>query len=84
MKKNLNRQFEMPKRMYSHKELAVMYYPNIQPRSASAQFGRWMRKNEDLMSELVKAGFYVGQRVYSPRQIEVLIVHIGIPDGFFM
>ena len=67
-------------RTWGHTELARLYFPGIQPKSASAQLARWIRLDEDLFVELTKAGNKKGQRMYSPRQVAILVDHLGEPE----
>lgn len=67
-------------KMYSHKELASLYFPNILLKSASTQLTRWIHRDEDLLNELTAAGYRKGTRVYTPRQQSILIDHLGDPD----
>ena len=67
-------------RTWGHTELARLYFPGIQPKSASAQLARWIRLDEDLFVELTKAGYKKGQRMYSPRQVAILVDHLGEPE----
>lgn len=44
-------------RIYGHAELALLYFKNIQPKSASTQLARWIRRDEELWEELLLAGY---------------------------
>ena len=67
---------------YGHKELAMLFFPDIQPKSASATLKRWIQRDEELICELKKAGYSEGQRVYSPLQTSILFDHLGEPETF--
>ena len=64
-------------RSWGHMELALLYFPNILPKSASSQLSQWIRRDEELLADLLKAGYKKGQRMYTPRQVSILIDHLG-------
>ena len=68
-------------RSYSHKELAMLYFPDIQPKSASQRFTLWITRDEELLDELLKAGYSKKQHLYTPLQTDILFNHLGIPEG---
>lgn len=70
------------RRTYSHQELAVLYFPDILPPSASKQLSRWILRDGELMDDLLKAGYSRKQRTFSPMQAAILFDHIGHPDTF--
>ena len=67
-------------RVYGHTELAMLYFPGIQAKSASSQLSLWIRRDEDLLADLQKAGYKKGQRMYTPRQVAILVDHLGEPE----
>lgn len=67
--------------VYSHMELALLFFPDIQPKSASRQLSRWIMRDEELLAELIQAGYVRGQRLYSPVQVNILFDHLGDPMG---
>ena len=67
-------------RIYGHTELAMLYFRDIQPKSASTQLTRWINRDIELYEELLLAGDRKGQRLYTPLQLSILIDHLGDPD----
>lgn len=65
-----------------HQELALCYFPDITPKSASQQLTRWITRDEELLSALTKAGYKRGQRMFTPLQMDILMEHLGEPDTF--
>ncbi|MDR2968357.1 MAG: DUF4248 domain-containing protein [Tannerellaceae bacterium] len=63
----------------SHKELAMAYFPDQAPSSASRRLTAWITRDEELMNALQPTGYFRGQRIYTPRQLEVLFEHLGEP-----
>ena len=61
------------------KELATMYFVNCSPRSATTQLRRWIKRNQSLKNELTETGYKEGQRVFTPRQVELVFRHLGEP-----
>ena len=67
-------------RIYGHTELAMLYFKNIQPKSASTQLARWIRRDEELWEELLLAGYRKGQKIFTPLQTTILVDHLGDPE----
>ena len=65
-------------RAYGLQELAMLYFPNSTPQSASNQLRKWMKK-EQLLVKLLEAGYVSGQKILTPRQVEVITGHVGEP-----
>ena len=61
------------------KELAALYFTNSTPRAAITQFRRWIDRNESLKNELTETGYMEGQRVFTPRQVELVFRYLGEP-----
>ena len=59
-------------KIYGHTELALLYFKHIQPKSASTQLARWLRRDEELWEELLLAGY----------QLEIIIDHLGEPENW--
>ncbi len=75
------KQFQMDNfkiRAYGLQELAMLYFPNSTPQSASNQLKKWMKK-EPLQAKLLDAGYTSGQKILTPRQVEVIVGHVGEP-----
>jgi hypothetical protein len=66
-------------RSYGYGELAQMYFPNIAKNSATVQFRRWIRVNTNLQNQLNISGFKIGQKLLTPKQVELIINSFGEP-----
>ncbi|MCD8041431.1 MAG: DUF4248 domain-containing protein [Tannerellaceae bacterium] len=66
-------------RTYGLQELAQYYFPNIQENSATQQLKKWIRYNEELCKELKGTGYKPGVRLLTPRQVELIVHHLGLP-----
>lgn len=66
-------------RSYGWTELALCYNPGLQPASAARLLRRWVQKSKELQSRLKAAGYLKGQRILTPRQVEIIIDIIGDP-----
>jgi hypothetical protein len=64
---------------YGYGELAQMYFPTITKQSATVQFRRWIRINNNLLDELSLAGFKRYQKMLTPKQVEIIVRYIGEP-----
>ena len=56
----------------------MLYFPNSTPQSASNLLKKWMIK-EQLYAKLLDAGYTPGQKILTPRQVEVITGHVGEP-----
>jgi hypothetical protein len=66
-------------RSYGFQELAQLYLPNIQPRSASARLKAWIKRNKNLSEKLDQVGFVKGCRVLTPEMVREIVGVIGEP-----
>lgn len=64
---------------FSHQELAVMYFPDVRPESASSMLSRWINRDPELLDELRRMGYRKHQRTFTPRQVNILFDHLGDP-----
>ena len=75
--KNMDGQFKI--RSYGYGELALLYFPNSNKRSASTQLGRWLRQNEKLKIQLLELGYKPKKKILTPNQVKIIIELIGEP-----
>jgi hypothetical protein len=66
-------------RSYGFQELAQLYLPYIQPRSASARLKAWIKRNKNLHEKLYQVGFVKGCRVLTPEMVKVIVGVVGEP-----
>jgi len=66
--------------VYGHMEVAVLFFPHILPKSASRQLRNWIQRDEELLGDLLRAGYVNGQRLYSPMQVKIIFDHLGDPE----
>lgn len=64
---------------YGVGELGCLFLPTLNSRSASNQFRAWINKNEKLKQDLINAGFIHRQKIYTPKQVQIIIEHLGEP-----
>jgi hypothetical protein len=57
----------------------MLYFPNSTKKSASTQLGNWIRLNILLKEKLKETGFVSGKKILTPKQVELIIMHIGEP-----
>ncbi len=70
---------EFKTKSYGVCELACLFLPTLSCRSASNQFRNWIKKNEKLKQTLFDAGFHNRQKIYTPKQVQIIIEHLGEP-----
>jgi len=56
-----------------------MYFPNISKKSASIQLSRWLKINVELNKNLSVYGFKNGQKLLTPKQVELIVNYLGEP-----
>lgn len=55
----------MQQRAYTIKEIAVKYFPTIEPQNASRRLRLWIQDDPSLMEELLGLGYKHSQRLLS-------------------
>lgn len=66
-------------RTYGMQELALLYFRNSTPASASTQFKKWIKRSETLLSQLYSNGYRNGHKIFTPKQVAIIIDHFGEP-----
>lgn len=66
-------------RTFGVKELAVLYFPNIAPRSASTRLKKWIMTTPSLLAELAKTNYRPTARILTPRQVHIITDEFGEP-----
>ena len=62
-----------------YNELAREYFPNVAPQSATVQLKRWVDANRQLRTKLMGAGWSSGQKLLTPKQVEIFKMELGEP-----
>ena len=66
-------------RAYTKKELALMYFPDSNPRSAVNHLMAWIHRCPELWSKLQAMGYYVNSKGFTPREVRVIVEYLGEP-----
>lgn len=66
-------------RSYGFQELAQLYLPDIQPRSASVRLRAWIDRNPNLSERLMQLGFIRGSRILTPEMVKEIVRVVGEP-----
>ena len=66
-------------RMYTKKELALMYFPESMPRTAVNHLMAWIRLCTPLWNELLKMGYCKTSKSFSPKQVKAIVEYLGEP-----
>jgi len=66
-------------RSYGFKELAVLYFPNIAPASASIRLKAWIKDSPELLQILADTNYHLTARVLTPRQAGMIENAFGSP-----
>ena len=66
-------------RPYTKKELALMYFPNSQPRTAVNHLMAWINRCTQLRTELHEMGYHANCKTFTPREVRAIVAHLGEP-----
>lgn len=65
---------------YGLTELAQLYRPNAQPKSALRTLNNWIEKNQELQLALSNTGFDPESvRTLTPMQVAIIVHYLGEP-----
>lgn len=70
---------DLENRSYGFKELAVLYFPNIAPASASIRLKAWIKDSPALLAQLDETNYHLNARVLTPRQTSLITTAFGSP-----
>ena len=71
-------------RCYDKIELARMYFPNLSNPVSVAKLRRWMRNCMRLMEELTAGDFHPKLKMFSAREVRLIVRYLGEPDGYLL
>lgn len=57
----------------------MLYMPGICRSGALKQFNRWIERNARLTAELTETGYDGTERIFTPKQVELIVEYIGEP-----
>jgi hypothetical protein len=66
-------------RAYSKKELALMYFPDSQPRTAVNHLMAWIRRCTTLWQQLQDMGYQTTCKAFTPREVRAIVNQLGEP-----
>ncbi len=66
-------------RVYTKKELALMYFPNSSPRTAVNHLMSWIRRCTRLWEQLQATGYETTSKTFTPRQVKAIVELLGEP-----
>jgi hypothetical protein len=66
-------------RPYLKEELATMYHPQMEPKSAMGKMRRWINLNPELKRKMNETQLCAQMRRYTSRQVAILIDFLGEP-----
>lgn len=69
-------------RCYDKEELARMYFPRLSHPVSVAKLRRWMRNCAPLMEELLAGDFHPKLKMFSAREVRLIVHYLGEPDGY--
>ena len=66
-------------RTYTKVELACLYNPGMCISGALRTLARWISGNSALVAELSRLDYNHRNRIFTPKQISVIVDHLGEP-----
>ena len=66
-------------RAYTKKELALLYFPSSQPRTAVKHLMAWISRCTDLSQQLYDMGYRLNVKGFTPRQVKAIVDYLGEP-----
>ncbi len=75
--KNFEDLFEI--KAYSKRELALLYFPGIEPESATRQLQLWIDRCSELRKGLEELYYIRRQRILTPKQVSLIVEYFGEP-----
>ena len=63
----------------SKQELAQMYAPDLTPHAAVNRLMTWIHHHPTLTEELHRTGYRKTARVFTPRQVHLIVDYLGEP-----
>ena len=68
-----------PIRVYTKKELALMFFPDSTPGTAVKHLMVTIRRNDMLWDELQAMGYYNRRKTFTPREVRAIVDWLGAP-----
>lgn len=65
-------------RAYGFNELARLYFPDVAPKTATNQLRQWL-KSQQIQEKLNQAGYSPGKKIFSPKQVSIIVDELGEP-----
>lgn len=69
----------MEKQSIGKSELAKLYFPDSQEKTASAHLMRWIKRNPDLLEALKAVGYHTHDKYFTPRQRDIIFKYLCEP-----
>lgn len=64
---------------YSKADLSRKYNPHLCDRSAQRTLMKWIEHNKELSEQLICTGFSKMDRLFTPRQVQLIVSFLGEP-----
>ena len=66
-------------RSLSKAQLAQLYAPDLTQGAAVNRLMAWLHRDEETMQKLAASGYTKHQKVFTSRQVSIIIDHLGEP-----
>ena len=64
---------------YDKKDLAQLYFPDLNPRVSVNKLRRWMHRCEPLMNEILATDFHPKTKAFTVREVRLITYYLGKP-----
>ena len=68
-------------RSYYKSELALLYFPQSSPHTATVRLIGWIRRCDELCRELAKCHNSKYAKFFSPKEVALIFEYLGEPAG---
>lgn len=69
----------MKPRYFTKQELALLYFPDAVPHTASAHLMRWITQCKPLLMQLMQSGYTKSTKTFNPLQVTYIFNYLGEP-----
>lgn len=66
-------------KVYSKRELAMLYFPGVTPKAATNRLAGWIKRSEELSRQLAEAGYKPANKLFTVRQLKIIFAYLGEP-----
>lgn len=69
----------MKRKPYAKQELAMLYFPDTDPKTATNHLMRWLNRSPALLEKLKDMHYRRSDKFFTPRQVDLVVDFLGEP-----